>query len=97
MEFNKGKCYNETENTNNEICTLRENTGRVFMGMSLEKFLVENLEGLKSKGLYNEINILEGANGPEIKIGGRKLINLSSNNLCLDHQFSLINPCRHNL
>ena len=50
------------------------------MGMSLEKFLVENLEGLKSKGLYNEINILEGANGPEIKIGGRKLINLSSNN-----------------
>jgi len=47
---------------------------------SLEKFLKENLEDLKSKGLYNEINIISGANGPKINIGGKELINLSSNN-----------------
>jgi len=35
---------------------------------------------LKSKGLYNEINIISGANGPKINIGGKELINLSSNN-----------------
>lgn len=46
----------------------------------LEKFLRENLAELKSKGLYNEINILDGANGPVIEIGGREFINLSSNN-----------------
>ncbi|MEW8957353.1 glycine C-acetyltransferase [Clostridium sp.] len=47
---------------------------------ALDKFLKENLEDLKSKGLYNEINVLEGANGPVIEIEGKKLINLSSNN-----------------
>jgi len=46
----------------------------------LEKFLRENLAELKSKGLYNEINILDGANGPVIEIGGKEFINLSSNN-----------------
>lgn len=46
----------------------------------LEKFLKENLAELKSKGLYNEINILDGANGPVIEIGGTEFINLSSNN-----------------
>jgi len=50
------------------------------MSKALEKFLSENLDDLKSKGLYNEIDILEGANGPKIKIRGRELINLSSNN-----------------
>lgn len=50
------------------------------MSKSLEKFLSENLDVLKSKGLYNVINVLEGANGPVIKIDGRELINLSSNN-----------------
>lgn len=47
---------------------------------ALEKFLKENLDDLKSKGLYNEINVLQGANGPIIKIKGKDLINLSSNN-----------------
>lgn len=47
---------------------------------TLDKFLHENLEDLKSKGLYNEIDPLESANGPVIKIDGRELINLSSNN-----------------
>ena len=50
------------------------------MSKALEKFLSENLDDLKSTGLYNEIDILEGANGPKIKIRGRELINLSSNN-----------------
>lgn len=50
------------------------------MSKALEKFLSENLDDLKQKGLYNEIDILEGANGPKISIRGRELINLSSNN-----------------
>lgn len=47
---------------------------------ALDNFLKENLEDLKSKGLYNEINILDGANGPMISIDGKEMINLSSNN-----------------
>ncbi|KAB2381466.1 glycine C-acetyltransferase [Bacillus toyonensis] len=47
---------------------------------TLAKFLEENLEDLKSKGLYNVIDPLESPNGPIITIGGKKYINLSSNN-----------------
>ncbi|MGO4889087.1 glycine C-acetyltransferase [Anaerobacillus sp. MEB173] len=47
---------------------------------TLTQFLHENLEDLKSKGLYNVIDPLESANGPMIKIAGKELINLSSNN-----------------
>ena len=47
---------------------------------TLDHFLQENLEDLKSRGLYNEIDPLQGANGPMITIGGKKLVNLSSNN-----------------
>ncbi|MFO1444954.1 glycine C-acetyltransferase [Bacillus sp. Bva_UNVM-123] len=47
---------------------------------TLAHFLVENLEDLKGKGLYNVIDPVEGPNGPIIKINGRELINLSSNN-----------------
>lgn len=47
---------------------------------SLEKFLKESLEDLKSKGLYNQINPLQGSNGAIIRIDGKELINLSSNN-----------------
>lgn len=46
----------------------------------LESFLKENLADLKSKGLYNVIDPLESSNGPIIKISGKELINLSSNN-----------------
>ncbi|WP_053363606.1 glycine C-acetyltransferase [Bacillus sp. FJAT-27251] len=46
----------------------------------LEQFLNENLEELKAKGLYNVIDPLQSANGPLIKINGRELVNLSSNN-----------------
>lgn len=47
---------------------------------TLDTFLHENLEDLKGKGLYNVIDPLESPNGPIIKIKGRELINLSSNN-----------------
>ncbi|MEH6890727.1 glycine C-acetyltransferase [Bacillus sp. JJ864] len=47
---------------------------------TLDNFLVENLEDLKSKGLYNVIDPLESSNGPIITIGGKEYINLSSNN-----------------
>lgn len=46
----------------------------------LDSFLNENLEDLKGRGLYNVIDPLESPNGPIIKINGRELINLSSNN-----------------
>jgi glycine C-acetyltransferase len=46
----------------------------------LNQFLLENLEDLKNKGLYNVIDPLESPNGPIIKIKGQELINLSSNN-----------------
>ncbi|MBU5466011.1 glycine C-acetyltransferase [Virgibacillus sp. MSJ-26] len=46
----------------------------------LDKFLTENIADLKEKGLYNEIDTVEGANGPKIEIEGKELINLSSNN-----------------
>lgn len=46
----------------------------------LDKYLSENLDNLKSRGLYSVIDTLEGGNGPVIAINGRKLINLSSNN-----------------
>ncbi|MBN6185746.1 glycine C-acetyltransferase [Aneurinibacillus sp. BA2021] len=47
---------------------------------SLANFLQENLADLKEKGLYNVIDPLESPNGPMIKIGGKELVNLSSNN-----------------
>ncbi|MBO0928547.1 glycine C-acetyltransferase [Staphylococcus sp. 30400_3112M30941] len=50
------------------------------MVQSLHEFLEENINYLKDNGLYNEIDTIEGANGPEIKINGKKYINLSSNN-----------------
>ncbi|WP_281199825.1 glycine C-acetyltransferase [Staphylococcus schleiferi] len=50
------------------------------MVQKLNDFLEENISYLKDNGLYNEIDTIEGANGPEIKINGKKYINLSSNN-----------------
>jgi glycine C-acetyltransferase len=52
----------------------------VMTSKTLDHFLKENLDDLKERGLYNEIDPVEGANGAIIKIDGRELINLSSNN-----------------
>ncbi|MGE7671970.1 glycine C-acetyltransferase [Lysinibacillus sp. NPDC094403] len=46
----------------------------------LNAFLDENLQALHSQGLYNEIDPVEGANGPIIQVRGKNLVNLSSNN-----------------
>ncbi|MBU5351846.1 glycine C-acetyltransferase [Paenibacillus barcinonensis] len=56
---------------------------------ALDQFLSSNIEDLKTKGLYNFIDTLQGANGPVIRIDGKSLINLSSNNylgLATDHR-----------
>ncbi|SOC43060.1 glycine C-acetyltransferase [Salinicoccus kekensis] len=50
------------------------------MSKILNEFLSSNLQELKDNGLYNEINVVRGANGPVIDIDGKELINLSSNN-----------------
>ena len=50
------------------------------MSKIIDQFLDENLAELKEAGLYNEIDPVEGPNGAVIKIGGKELINLSSNN-----------------
>jgi len=50
------------------------------LSKKLDAFLSENLKELHEQGLYNEINPVEGPNGAEITIGGKQLINLSSNN-----------------
>lgn len=46
----------------------------------LDQFLTENIADLKEQGLYNEIDTVQGANGPEITINDKQLVNLSSNN-----------------
>jgi len=50
------------------------------MSKILDTFLNENLQALHDQGLYNEIDAVEGANGPIIQVNGKELINLSSNN-----------------
>ncbi|MBV7391212.1 MULTISPECIES: glycine C-acetyltransferase [Enterococcus] len=46
----------------------------------LDQFLETNLNDLKEKGLFNTIDVLEGANGPVITVNDKKMINLASNN-----------------
>lgn len=50
------------------------------MSKILNDYLSANLKELKDNGLYNEINVVKGANGPKINIDDKELINLSSNN-----------------
>ncbi len=53
---------------------------KITLSKILNAFLQENLKELRDQGLYNEIDPIEGPNGPIIKIKGKDLINLSSNN-----------------
>lgn len=53
---------------------------KITLSKILNSFLQENLKELRDQGLYNEIDPIEGPNGPIIKIKGKDLINLSSNN-----------------
>ncbi len=50
------------------------------MAKILSNFLDSQLNALKEQGLYNEINVVTGPNGPMINIESQELINLSSNN-----------------
>lgn len=52
----------------------------ILLSKVLNAFLDENLQALRDQGLYNEIDAVEGANGPVIQVRGQQLINLSSNN-----------------
>ena len=52
----------------------------LIMSKTLQEYLNNNLNELKENGLYNEIDVVEGSNGPVINIDGKDLINLSSNN-----------------
>jgi len=52
----------------------------ILLSKVLNAFLDENLQALREQGLYNEIDAVEGANGPVIQVRGQQLINLSSNN-----------------
>jgi glycine C-acetyltransferase len=45
-----------------------------------EASLAEELDELRKSGLYRELRVIESPQGTEVLIGGRKLINLSSNN-----------------
>lgn len=47
---------------------------------AFDQFLDENIADLKERGLYNEIDPVQGANGSKIIIEGKEFINLSSNN-----------------
>ncbi len=51
-----------------------------MVNQKLVSFLDKSIQELKEKGLYNEIEPLESPNGPVITIGGKEMINLSSNN-----------------
>jgi len=60
--------------------SVRNRVGGAGLAKALDSFLEENLKLLKDQGLYNEIDVIDGANGPVIEISGKRLINLSSNN-----------------
>lgn len=65
----------------------------ILLSKVLNAFLDENLQALRDQGLYNEIDAVEGANGPIIQVRGQHLINLSSNNylgLATNEQLKLI-------
>ncbi|RDW22347.1 glycine C-acetyltransferase [Oceanobacillus arenosus] len=47
---------------------------------TLNRFLDDRIADLHKHGLYNEIDVVQGANGPVIMIDGQEKVNLSSNN-----------------
>ena len=54
--------------------------GMNMTSKTLDQYLQRNLQDLRDKGMYNEIDVVEGPNGAKIKVNGKELINLSSNN-----------------
>lgn len=61
-------------------------------------FIIEELERLKISKLYNNIRVIESAQGAWIKIDGKKVLNMCSNNyLGLANDPQLINDAKHAL
>src|SRR5262252_8378334 len=50
------------------------------MPESLDRFLDEQIAGLKEQDLFRTFRILEGPQGARARIDGKEVINLSSNN-----------------
>ncbi|MER3403553.1 MAG: 8-amino-7-oxononanoate synthase [Armatimonadota bacterium] len=50
------------------------------MNANFQKWLAESLNGLKAQSLYKQPPVLESPQGGRVRIGGRWLINLASNN-----------------
>src|SRR5712691_316916 len=50
------------------------------MNRRLEAFLDGEIAGLKARGIFRMPRVLEGPAGPRVRIGGREIIQLSSNN-----------------
>ncbi len=50
------------------------------MNARLKSFLAQEIEGLKSRGIFRMPRVLETAAGPRVRIDGRDIIQLSSNN-----------------
>lgn len=73
FRFGENGRYGKMES---EIVCERKRT----LSKKLDAFLDQNLGELKEQGLYNEIDPVEGPNGAIIKVRGKDLINLSSNN-----------------
>src|SRR5207245_4129907 len=51
-----------------------------FMNPRLRTFLHDEIETLKARGICRMPWVLEGPAGPRVRIGGREIIQLSSNN-----------------
>lgn len=50
------------------------------MNARLQTFLDQEIAGLKTRGIFRMPRVLETAAGPRVRIGGREIIQLSSNN-----------------
>jgi 8-amino-7-oxononanoate synthase len=53
--------------------------GATIQSPVMEDFFAEKLEALRARSLDRHLREITGAKGPEIEIGGRRLINFSSN------------------
>ncbi len=56
----------------------------------MEELFAKDLEALRARSLDRQLREITGAQGPEVEIGGRRLINFSSNDylgLANDPQF----------
>lgn len=51
-----------------------------MMNSTLDKVLTEKITELKKQKLFRELKIIENSQGPRVRIDGKEVINLSSNN-----------------